>query len=206
MKKILILTVALLMITGVAYGATIVGSAHDLRGVGGGTTTQVCVFCHTPHNASAAIPVVLWNHAPTTATYTIYASATLKGTVSQPSGVSKACLSCHDGSIAVNSLVNAPADGTAGTASLMTGAARLGTNLQAHHPVSVTYRADLNNTLRTVTGSNVVNGGVTLPLFGTAAPFAVECGSCHNVHDPVNTPFLRVNNTGSQMCIACHIK
>src|SRR5512139_3149402 len=105
MKKVLLLTVAMVLIAGMAYGATIVGTPHDIRGATGGATTEVCIFCHTPHGASTALPVVLWNHASTAvANYGLYQSATLKGTVSQPAGVSKACLSCHDGTVAVNTL------------------------------------------------------------------------------------------------------
>lgn len=201
-KLSLVIAAAMLLIAGVAYGATIVGSSHDIRSQTGGATTEVCIFCHTPHNASTTLPVVLWNHAATTATYQLYQSATLQGTVSQPSGVSKACLSCHDGTVAVNALQG----GTLGTAQFVSGGARLGTNLQSHHPVSVTYRNDLDPGLRTPTGSNIASGSVSLPLFGTATPFSVECGSCHNVHDPANAPFLRVANTNSQMCTTCHLK
>lgn len=210
MKKILVLTVALVLVASAAYSATVVGSAHDIKTrVTGATTTEVCVFCHTVHNSSAAVPVVLWNKVPSTvATYTVYQSATLKGSVSQPSGVSKACLSCHDGSVAMNSLVNPPAVGSTGTATTIATGARVGAGgaMQTHHPVSVTYRSDLNTTMRPNTTTTVVNGTVTLPLFGTASPFMVECGSCHNVHDPANAPFLRVSNTNSQLCTTCHVK
>jgi hypothetical protein len=43
---------------------------------------------------------------------------------------------------------------------------------------------------------------------------AVECGSCHDPHNaatasavpPLSVAFLRLPNTGSQICLACHIK
>jgi len=43
---------------------------------------------------------------------------------------------------------------------------------------------------------------------------AVECGSCHDPHNastfsstaPLSVAFLRLPNTGSQVCLACHIK
>lgn len=75
-------------------------------------TTEVCVFCHTPHGgrtdvAGGAAP--LWNRNLSTATYTMYTSPNFDATVhpdGQPRGVSMACLSCHDGTVAFDSLLN----------------------------------------------------------------------------------------------------
>ena len=39
---------------------------------------------------------------------------------------------------------------------------------------------------------------------GTAQPF-VECASCHDPHT-ANPTFLRIQNTASAVCLACHIK
>jgi predicted CXXCH cytochrome family protein len=36
-------------------------------------------------------------------------------------------------------------------------------------------------------------------------PF-VECASCHDPHTAANPTFLRISNTGSKVCLACHIK
>ena len=208
MKKALLLVIAILLVAGAAYGAgTIVGSKHDIRGyVTGETTTQVCVFCHVPHNAATSWGGPLWNHANTASTFGLYTSATLQGATSQPSGVSRACLSCHDGTVAVNSLINAPKDGTVGTLISMTGTALLGTDLTNDHPVSITYRQDLDSGLRANTGATVPGPAFTAQLYGTASPYTVECASCHAVHDPTNTPFLRIANTNSQLCTTCHLK
>ena len=71
---------------------------------------EVCIFCHTPHGGSLTGP--LWNRANTTTTYTHYssagASAYLRGlSVNRPvSNESMLCLSCHDGSITVQSILN----------------------------------------------------------------------------------------------------
>ncbi len=82
-------------------------------------TTEVCVFCHTPHggrpsDSSTAVP--LWNRSlpDSTAAYTMYDSPNFDGKPSQtgqPLGVSLACLSCHDGTIGIDSLINAPGSG-----------------------------------------------------------------------------------------------
>jgi len=33
----------------------------------------------------------------------------------------------------------------------------------------------------------------------------VQCGSCHNVHNNTNTPFLRISNVNSALCTTCHL-
>ena len=35
---------------------------------------------------------------------------------------------------------------------------------------------------------------------------AMECGTCHDVHNPGNLSFLRISNAQSALCYACHIK
>ncbi|MDH4229775.1 MAG: hypothetical protein OEW11_08550 [Nitrospirota bacterium] len=76
-------------------------------------TTEICVFCHTPHGGrtdNAAAP--LWNRAlPASAGYTLYSSPNFNATALQPQGVSLACLSCHDGTIGIDALINAPGSG-----------------------------------------------------------------------------------------------
>lgn len=67
---------------------------------------QICIFCHTPHNAKPAVP--LWNKVLPDATipFNMYtSSATLSATArkaSTPSIESLLCLSCHDGRTAIN--------------------------------------------------------------------------------------------------------
>src|SRR4051794_13053211 len=95
--------IGLLLLTATAFGDTILGSKHDLSVVGPGpikaaTESEVCLFCHTPHRAGE---LPLWNHFLSSATYTPYSSSTIRATVGQPSGASKLCLSCHDGTVAL---------------------------------------------------------------------------------------------------------
>src|SRR5512141_944892 len=94
--------------SGPAPGGTIAGTPHDLSAKGWGTT-ELCKFCHTPHHAQSVTAAPLWNHATTLATYTLYSSATFQGATSlaQPGPTSKLCLSCHDGSVAVDAFANA---------------------------------------------------------------------------------------------------
>lgn len=94
--------------------ATIVGSKHDLSSA---TTTEICVFCHTPHNSNTDLdkdlvndqldanrpPAPLWNRNISTVSgvYTPYTSDTMNTDCdATPSPLSLACLSCHDSAAA----------------------------------------------------------------------------------------------------------
>ena len=79
-----------------------------------GGTTQVCVFCHTPHGSQSSSIVggaPLWNRAIASSSYTTYSSPHFDSSAGQPQGVSLACLSCHDGAIALDALINAGGSG-----------------------------------------------------------------------------------------------
>jgi hypothetical protein len=134
---------------------------HNLSTSGSGTnhlttgTTQVCVFCHTPHASDTAAPVPLWNKVlPTGTAYSTYdalGTSTLKGEVLAVGSISLACLSCHDGAQAMDMMINAPGSGgyNAGGAvpagdvwaggNKVTGVANMGTDLKNDHPVGVEY-------------------------------------------------------------------
>jgi hypothetical protein len=75
---------------------------------------EVCVYCHTPHGANTTIAAPLWNrtNAPTVyQTYNLAGSLTLTQPVTAPGPNSLTCLSCHDGTIAVDSIINMPGSG-----------------------------------------------------------------------------------------------
>lgn len=191
---------------------TVVGSKHDFSSTGPndtykGTTTQVCIYCHAPHASTSTSP--LWNHAATTATFTLYSSSTLQATVAQPGGVSKLCLSCHDGTVAIDSF-----GGATGT-KLATGTALIGTDLANDHPIGFTYDAALVTAdpgLAEITKAVTIGTGNT----GTIASKMLiggkmECASCHDVHNStagtaVESKLVRVTTVGSALCVVCHNK
>jgi len=134
-------------------------------------TTEVCVFCHTPHGgltnvAGGAAPI--WNRNLSTATYILYDSPNFDGkaTVTQPQGVSVACLSCHDGTVAFDSLLNfggsgsvnnitgfsptsAPKVDTTTRRMINSGTSEypmLGTDLSNDHPISMEIPCSGTNT------------------------------------------------------------
>ncbi len=223
------LTVILVIATVQVMNAQIKGSMHDLSSSGpsGGvhaSTTQICVFCHTPHSQSAT--QYLWNRDDTSSvSYTMYSSPTMQQTATAPGDASKMCLSCHDGTVAYNSLINNPGSGVGTpisitTSNKMSGWDSLGTDLSNDHPIGIAYptsgsNSGFNNATPGGTyivgevGNNayVKNSGETieLPLSGsTVGSATVECTSCHNPHNPSNGEFLRYKNTGSQICLTCH--
>ena len=171
-----------------ALGAGITGSKHDLSGKGWGTT-ELCIFCHTPHKAAASTYGPLWNHAVSVATYQLYGGGvTGKGTtVNQPGPASASCLSCHDGTVAVDAFGGA----TGNDATKITGDALIGTDLRDDHPIGVAYT--VSSSYKSPTNAKLYNS-------------RVECASCHDVHDYTNDPFLRMSNSGSALCLDCHNK
>lgn len=185
-----------------SQGASIVGTPHDMKATTN-AAGQVCIACHTPHNAQADQLVPLWNHTATATTFTLYSSSTLKTTtLAQPSGASKACLSCHDGTVAIDSFGGKPPAG----AGAISGASNLGTSLTDDHPVSFTYDGALataaNGALVTPATASNVDSAKTVPLFAGK----LECASCHNAHDNTHGKFLRKSNAGSALCLSCHNK
>jgi hypothetical protein len=78
-------------------------------------TSEICVFCHTPHGGDNTAAVPIWNrklNSPTAYTrYSSLGSSTFDATEVDIGSVTIACLSCHDGGQAIDSLINAPGSG-----------------------------------------------------------------------------------------------
>ena len=122
-------------------------------------TDQICVFCHTPHGAAVTdannnpLPPI-WNRTLPSTTYQVYGtggtSASLDGEVLSVGSVSAACLSCHDGTTAIDTFINAPGSGTAKTGTYTwtgtpdgkmpaSGITNIGDDLRNDHPIGVPY-------------------------------------------------------------------
>lgn len=76
---------------------------------------EVCVYCHTPHGANTNAAAPLWNRSlPAGSSYTLYSAlntSSLTQIVEAPGAASLPCLSCHDGSQAVDAIINMPGSG-----------------------------------------------------------------------------------------------
>jgi len=178
--------------------AEINGTAHDFSNSlwSGGKSCQVC---HTPHTAGSPLQP-LWNHETTSASYTLYGSSTMDSIPGKPEGTSKLCLSCHDGTVALDSF-----GGVTG-ATTLAGRALIGTDLSASHPISMRY----DTTLASVDSSLWDPSSTDSGLGGTIDAVLlydnkVECASCHKVHARTGNPSLLVkSNNGSALCFTCH--
>ena len=202
MKNKLFIALMAIATLGVAMNASavITGSAHDFSG--SGWTTSKCAPCHATHDGSSAL-APLWTHEITAETaYTLYTSTTLDSTMGQPGNESKACLSCHDGTVALDNYGGA----TGGTTFIGTGL--VGTDLSNDHPVSFAYTTAIATTDGSLHNPAVITTslGDTIQndlLFGDN----LECASCHDVHNEAdNTGLLRIDNAGSALCLTCHNK
>ncbi|MGK7345966.1 MAG: cytochrome c3 family protein, partial [Candidatus Nitrospinota bacterium M3_3B_026] len=72
----------------------------------------ICVYCHTPHGANTQIDAPLWNRTSPGNTYTLYNIPLTSGqSPTQPGVNSLTCLSCHDGTVAIDSIINMPGSG-----------------------------------------------------------------------------------------------
>lgn len=183
----------------------IIPTKHNLSASGPGDykasgESRICIFCHTPHNATASSP--LWNKSIEALSYQVYASPTLKvaqklGAVPQPTGPTKLCLSCHDGTIALGAVLNPPGGiAMGGTGTLPSSSlSNLGLDLRGHHPVSFSYADALPNAeLASSPPPELTWGGAD----------EVHCVTCHDPHDDRFGRFLLKDNRSSALCITCH--
>lgn len=216
LAKILIIQSILLLSSNLYSGLEL--SHHDFSGASW-SNGEMCLPCHTPHNANMEVAnSTLWNHQVTSAIYQLYTSSTLNAFPGQPGGKSKLCLSCHDGTVAI--------DNHSGiiTGTRFIGPGRVGPDLRMHHPISFEY----NSSLATADGE-LFDPSTTLSGLGSTIEDdllengQLQCTSCHDVHITRNTQgcagchdvhgnlylqslSLRISNDGSAFCLTCHNK
>jgi len=124
------------MVAAGSASAGIVNTKHNLGASGTGPNTtggtnEICIFCHTPHGGDTGAAVPLWNkQLSDPAQFTTYdqlGTSTLDAAVDFVGSVSLACLTCHDGTQAIDNIRNAPGSGlfdaTGGGVNGRTGAA-----------------------------------------------------------------------------------
>lgn len=220
-------------ITGTKHDLSVTGTSNW---TGIDPVNQVCIYCHTPHAASltqkplwnrAATAETFTPYSSTTFDGTSYFADPIGH---QPQGDSKLCLSCHDGITALNAMLYSfgpPIQMVGGfdqlgdvyfpgtpfhngmgpnIGEMYPGGPGTG-NLANDHPVSFTF----NNALIT---EDADGGPVQLQLppanhavkLVGATGNQMECSSCHDVHSDQFGAFLVMSNSGSAICLTCHIK
>ncbi|MCX6996589.1 MAG: hypothetical protein NTV49_05775 [Kiritimatiellaeota bacterium] len=219
------LSLALLVVgavSGTGFAESVIGSRHDLSvtpkrdplissrhrpSAGGGNPVKalvekdVCTFCHTPHGGMST-DGPMWNRYDSTVSYTPYSSSTAKAHPGQPTGASKLCLSCHDGTVALGMLRNRAKEITfaSGIRRMRSGRANLGTDLADDHPVSFVYDKALAH----------ANGQLHDPAELKGRPVRLDrrgelqCTACHSAHNNQYGKFLVMDNTASALCNVCH--
>lgn len=238
MKNLNLLLIGAALALPAAAKATLIGSPHDFSGPSHtwNTARGVCSPCHAAHNTDIKQLVPLWGHAySTTKSFTPYSSPTMQASVGQPTGVSLACLSCHDGTVAINQKIDGKYIGS--PPEYIDPAAMIGPDLHTTHPVSFLYTANTNNP--TLNNPDTYKIGDPVPTAGSTPPvpatwsgtslvgqslnkallggnYMLQCSSCHDVHKSVGTSptsgvLLKIDGTdtanrGSLICRNCHLK
>ncbi len=193
---------------------------------------QICIFCHTPHNASPEYP--LWNHVASAVTnYIPYTSNTLQsydsaGSAPSVDHISKLCLSCHDGTVGVGSvntryedIIMQGSQCVDSSGKLVSGAGctgYIGTDLSGGHPISIIFDDNLasrrNNHIPILSNLNYPSTiqDPDVKLYPTHGGMGVQCTSCHDPHTNKSTqeqdgkqwpPFWR-KPSYDEVCLVCH--
>jgi len=221
------------MIAGLAHAGGqpqtgINGSMHDMNSITGTTKDifgRTCVFCHTPHNAQQTPNTPnapLWNRADVAANLVTPYSWSTPANLSVDGGLTAAlpfaddpligptrlCMSCHDGTIAMDS--HRSKGGTAGTQVMGTSNhAYISLDLTVTHPIGFKYTDAVTarttselvptsvgfltapSTSFTATSFNTSSRGsltksslkIADTLYGGEY---MTCATCHDVHNTVN--------------------
>ena len=213
--------IALMSAASAAFGGSIVNSKHNISSTGeasikGGATdsSQICIYCHAPHNANLALP--LWNRTnPAANTFTLYSGINMQSrqfaTGFTSDSTSLFCMSCHDGATNMNAVSNQgalergnqagkTAPGDAGfplvNAIITDTNLEFGSNLSKTHPINFPVPTTPQNNqddLWLGAGSSMGGGTAlptTFPLFNTKA-------------DP-GMSAQRTSNGRSLECGSCH--
>jgi len=218
----LAIAVWLLLLVGAGGRAEYDGVAstlHNLSVSGPGAIraldeTEICKFCHIPHNARA--PKALWSRPLPAAAYQTARVTTAGGVRSaapQPDGSSRLCLSCHDGTVALGEVAgNGDAVAMTGTQRLGSGhAGFLGTDLSGSHPISFVVpdgdyglgESGSDMSLQPLSAIRAVPE-VKLDTNGK-----MQCTTCHDPHSDRyyaegRVPRFWVGSSVQEVCLTCH--
>lgn len=201
----LLMTIFIYFLAGLTFAGGIVNSKHNLSSnspnkikgtiLKDSAENEICVFCHTSHTSHPSAP--RWDSYDTGKIYIPYTSTTLKAKTGQPTGVSKLCLSCHDGTVALgmvrsrNEII--PFAQSTGSEP------NLGTDLSDDHPISFRYDSSLAFSNPKIKAPNLLTGPI-----GPEKDSQLQCTSCHGAHHSQFDHLLKVDPIGGKLCMACH--
>jgi len=207
--------------------SAVFGSAHDFKTTGafspGGASYTLCNFCHIAHKFGSAPTgpgYLLWNHQlSSVSNYGVYTSDSMRSTPNDLGGqmvVSNLCLSCHDGTVAVNQWYEVVAGKNfqplpQGT--LMMGADMTVRDLSKQHPVNFNYPDAATAAaigIQPAADLNSVDGNGNVPLFSGR----MQCATCHDPHAGPSAgvslffrsfPSTPAQTTTGTSCVYCHL-
>ncbi len=222
MRKLLKLAVVAVLAVPLAASAagTIAASRHNLGNTNSfaaqfraSTISEICVFCHTPHNAVTT--QLLWNRNSNTTAGWAAGNVTSQGTTLPASGAlgaaTKNCLSCHDGT---QSLGNVRNYGASPAVFAMTGSdvnasgflnnntyrVGIGGDLNQNHPVSIPY---VNATYNLITSQ--ITTASEIALYRAATTVGCSGSSVCTTGGPYNIRLYGVTTaTAGIECGSCH--
>lgn len=221
-KIAILLGAVIFVFSGVGWAkagkSAIANSAHDLRSTFNSASFTLCSFCHVAHKTGDA-PVgpgpLLWNHTTSSvASYGVYQSDSFNGLqtdiadVAGQNVVSNLCLSCHDGTVAINSFYEAVLGANfqpipQGT-TFMPQDTRI-RDLSKTHPINFTYNATLAQKAGMLVPNSTasVDAANEIPLFSGK----MQCATCHDPHNGNSGIFLRSFPTqaSGSFCTYCHL-
>ncbi len=204
-KYILVGTIALAAASNaMAQTGYIVNTKHNFSSYAW-SNHEICKPCHTPHFSDISQPR-LWNHTLTTATYQMHDGSA--GTaVDNFDYASRMCLSCHDGTVALDSF-----GGSTTTGNFIPNGDKLGTDLRDDHPVGseAEYPPDPKPSWWDGAFKATPTSGLSLKNWTdktTNKAFkVVGCTTCHTPHGKGFPNLLNISNDASGVCLGCHIK
>jgi hypothetical protein len=185
-------------------------------------SSQICVFCHTPHRSSGE--GALWNRVATTKTFLHYSSTTLRiddpamRTVTeygQPNGSSRLCLSCHDGVTALAAVFTTPLGITNQLqfTNIRTGTTNASVAIgyetySSHHPVSFKYDANVRSLLNAYNGVEFTH--INTDEVKLDKKMRMQCTTCHDPHQDKSEPPSPLSpfwttTTYQKVCDSCHL-
>jgi len=228
----LVISQVAVAVAGQAPGTGSVGSVHDMNTfavVINDSMGRVCAFCHTPHHADSSAGM-LWvkpldqqASGLTPYTWSTFDNKKIPQNLDPLTGPSRLCMTCHDGSIAID------AHGTTMPSDYV-----ISTNLNITHPIGFSYDdamaargsgelvdkhqqfasslavSNVPGQYNTVTRASGIS--IVQVLY---AGSIVTCASCHDVHNKDNVGpdpghnynfLLWAKEENSLICLSCHQK
>jgi len=213
--KISLISILILLI-GSGLTAQMISHSHHDFGKKQWNVFANCSPCHTSLEKSQKPVVMAWS-SHELETYNIYAESIISG---EPGSTSKLCLTCHDGTIGMESHSGLT------YSQHLTSEGLVEKNLIKDHPVSVPYeygeKSAMEEKLKNPNSLNSALGGTVAETLLENGK--VECISCHDIHLTQNTMGCKGCHTlgtdnpvtirlslwlpqnVSALCQACHLK